>query len=209
MRIIDVFYAAFGIASTQDVRDLQVSVASAHQRLKTLEQSVTDAKFEFKNLRASVAEAHGGTPSLRQRIAAVEVRSRRLDDIPALHEAIARTEETTTLVRRLDDRSNLFHDALARVDEVTESLQGKVDGLLDVDAVDVDQLCDQVESNLDIDDIADRVKDTIDKPLGSDKIDHAVNQAIEREAPGIIGSVLKHIDWSEELTVDATVHSNR
>ena len=194
-------YQLLGLASTQDVRDLQVSVASAHQRLKTLEQSVTDTKFEFKNLRASVAEAHGGTPSLRQRIAAVEVRSRRLDDIPALHEA------------------------LARADETVESLQHKVDGLLDADTneeinsvlnemdirelIDIDDVCGQVESNIDIDDIADRVKDTIGKPLGSDKIDHAVNEAIQREAPGIIGSFLKHIDWSEELTVEATVHSNR
>ena len=167
-------YQLLGLASTQDVKDLAASVASAHERIVELEKAAESAR---------------------------------------------------TLVLRLDGRSNLFHDALARVDEVTESIQGKVDGLLDVDAheeinsilddmdirelVDVDQLCDQVESNLDIDDIADRVKDTIAKPLGSDKIDHAVNEAIQREAPGIIGSFLKHIDWSEELTVDATIHSAR
>jgi hypothetical protein len=172
-------YQLLGLASTQDVRDLQVSVASAHERIKTLEQSVTDAKFEFKNLRASVADAHGGTPSLRQRIAAVEVRSRCLDDIPAVHEALARTDETV------------------------ESLQHKVDGLLDVNTteeinsilsemdvgelIDMDDLYSQVENNLDIED--------------------AVNTVIEREAPDILGSYLKHIDWSEELHI--TAHSNR
>jgi chromosome segregation ATPase len=130
---------------------------------------------DVKDLAASVASAH-------ERIVELEKAA----------------ESARALVQRLDSTSNVFHDALARVEDDVTSLQH-----------DIDDVCGQVESNIDIDDIADRVKDTIDKQLGSDKIDHAVNQAIEREAPGIIGSVLKHIDWSEELTVDATVHSNR
>jgi hypothetical protein len=205
-------YRALGIASAQDVRDLQESTASLHQ--KTTDLATTAAVLATQIL--TVGD--------------------KLDELVA-----AQRKSMDDLVQEV--RDNIDIDVLA--DDVASAARDNFDisDCIDVydlarevrDNIDVDALAQEVSDTVDLDDLADKVRDNLDldnlvdietltnqvtnamRTDESNNLDKMVNQVIEREAPGIIGAHLKHLDWDDELSVDveidgaiiATVRSNR
>ena len=177
-------YRALGIASAQDVRDLQESTASAHERATALAEVAAAASVNWQRLQSKV------------------------DDLVA-----AQRKSMDDLVQEV--RDNIDIDVLA--DDVASAARDNFDIS---DCIDVDEVAQEVRDNIDVDELAQEVKDNIDiDALVADSIgdaadlDKLVNRVIEREAPGIIGSHLKHIDWAEEIgisvEVEAAVFSNR
>ena len=180
----------FGLAKRQDVLDLQAGIASAL---------------------AEQQRQRNCTASLLAKIDRVE----KMRDL-----AIENIAEEVSQGIDVDDLAQQVLDEIDIDDLASDALSSQLDNIDVSDVIDVDDLTTEVQDGLDIAAIAERVQDA-DGDLVSarmdDHIDARVNQIIEREAPGIIGSHLKHVDWSDELTVDievdgaiiGTVRSNR
>ena len=182
--------SVLGLAKRQDVLDLQASIASAL---------------------AEQQRQRNCTASLLAKIDRVE----KLRDL-----AIENIAEEVSQGIDIDDLGQQIIDEIDVDDLVSDALSSQLDNIDISDAIDVDDLISAVQDGLDIATIAERVQDADGDLISArmdDHIDARVNQIIEREAPGIIGSHLKHVDWAEELTVDievdgaiiGTVRSNR
>ena len=180
----------FGLAKRQDVLDLQASIASAL---------------------AEQQRQRNCTASLLAKIDRVE----KLRDL-----AIENIAEEVRQEIDVDDLSQQVLDEIDIDDLASDALSSQLDNLDVSDVIDVDDLTTEVQDGLDIAAIAERVQDANGDLISAkidDLVDTRVNQIIEREAPGIIYSHLKHVDWSDELTVDievdgaiiGTVRSNR
>jgi hypothetical protein len=188
-------YALLGLASAQDIRDLKASTASAHERATALMELAAAASVNWQRLQETVV---GPSNSIQAKVDDLVAAQRKsMDDL---------TEEV---------RNNIDVDVLA--DDVASAARDNFDVS---DCIDVDEVAQEVRDNIDVDELAQEVKDNIDiDALVADSIgdaadlDKLVNRVIEREAPGIIGSHLKHIDWAEEIgisvEVEAAVFSNR
>jgi len=115
----------------------------------------------------------------------------------------------------IDDLSQQVMDNVD-LDDVTAAARDNFDMS---DIIDVDEVAQEIRDSIDLDDVAQEVKDNIDidalvadAMAESEQLDKLVNNVLEREAPDIIGSHLKHIDWSDEISVEidgVSVYSNR
>jgi hypothetical protein len=182
-------YALLGLASAQDIRDLKASTASAHERATALGEVAAAASVNWQQLQAKVDDL-------------VAAQRKSMDDLVA------------------EVREGAIDVADMAADVVAEARDN-----FDVsDIIDVDEVAQEIRDNIDLDDVAQEVKDNIDidalvaDAMGeSEQLDKLVNNVLEREAPDIIGSHLKHIDWDDELSVHveldgaiiASVSSNR
>ena len=166
-------YALLGIASAQDVLDLQAANASLQRTARDLERAME-----------SIVDPGRSAEDVRDAI-------------------------------EIDDLSQQVMDNVD-LDAVTSEARENFDVS---DCIDVYELSQEVKDNIDLDDIAQEVKDNIDidalvaDAMGeSEQLDKLVNNVLEREAPDIIGSHLKHIDWSDEIGVEidgVSVYSKR
>ena len=166
-------YALLGIASAQDVLDLQAANASLQRTARDLERAMES-----------------------------------IVDPGRIAEDVRDAIEIDDLAQQVMDNVDL--------DAVTSEARENFDVS---DCIDVYELSQEVKDNIDLDDIAQEVKDNIDidalvaDAMGeSEQLDKLVNNVLEREAPDIIGSHLKHIDWSDEIGVEidgVSVYSKR
>jgi hypothetical protein len=167
-----IILSILGLAKRQDVLDLQAGIASAL---------------------AEQQRQRNATASLRAKIDRVE----NLRDL-----AIENIADEALQSIDIDDLARQVIDDVDIDDLASDALSNQIDCLDSSDIIDVDDLTTEVQDGLDLAIIAERVQlhQLVEGEI-DDLIDKRVNQIIEREAPGIIGSHLKHIDWSEELTV--------
>jgi hypothetical protein len=205
-------YALLGLASAQDIRDLQESTASAHERATALAEVAAAASVNWQRLQAKVDDL-------------VAAQRKSMDD---LAQEVRENIDVSDLAGDVVEEAGNNFDISDYVDvyDLAQDVR---------DNIDVDALAQEVKDNIDVDDLADKVRDNLDldnlidietltnqvtnamRTDESNNLDKMVNQVIEREAPGIIGAHLKHLDWDDELSVDveidgaiiATVRSNR
>jgi len=181
-------YELLGLASAQDVRDLQESTASAHERTTALADRLMALAAKVDDL---VAAQRKSIDDLAQEV-------RENIDVSDIAGDVVEEAGNNFDISDYVDVYDLARDVKDEIDvrSLAEDVQDRVN------------LSDLVDSAKDA--MLDQVKDAMREgglaPLfAAVDLDKMVNQVIEREAPGIIGSILKHLDWNDELSIDVDV----
>ena len=217
-------YALLGLASAQDIRDLKASTASAHERATALMEVAAAASVNWQQLQAKVGR--------RSKQHEVDALQSKVDDLVAaqrksMADLVAEVREGAIDVSDLAEdvvaeaRDNFDISDYVDVYDLARDIKEEID-VRDLaedvkDNVDLDDLADKVRDNLDLDNLVDietltnqvtnaiRADESNNLAFAGRSISQMVNQAIEREAPGIIGAHLKHLDWNDELSIDVDV----